>query len=154
MLPTGIQVRQAENVWPLLHSWHAFHKIDQPNNPTLDRFNEEAFRRRLTEAKKNPVLMDGCPSWLEKLGSEQLGDVWPAERAALAWMPALPAVNTSSAPGRAAGHLAKEHVTTIPVDGVDAALQVNLSAALFRTAVLRRWLLRAAGMPVPAGRGR
>ena len=44
---------------------HAFHKIDQPNHPTLDRFNEEAFRRRLTEAKKNLVLMDGCPAWLE-----------------------------------------------------------------------------------------
>ena len=133
---TGIQVRQAEkNVWPLLHSWHAFHKIAQPNNPTLDRFNEEAFRRRLTEAKKNPVLMDGCPSWLEKLGSEQLGDAWPAERAALAWMPKrYLRVNTlKCSREELQAILAKEHVTTIPVDGVDTALQVTSDAALFRT---------------------
>ena len=129
-------MRQAEkNVWPLLHSWHAFHKIAQPNNPTLDRFNEEAFRRRLTEAKKNPVLMDGCPSWLEKLGSEQLGDAWPAERAALAWMPKrYLRVNTLKCTrDELQAILAKEHVTTIPVDGVDTALQVTSDAALFRT---------------------
>ncbi len=133
---TGIQVRQAEkHVWPLLHSWHAFHKIAQPNHPTLDRFNEEAFRRRLTEAKKNPVLMDGCPTWLEKLGSEQLGDAWPAERAALTAMPKrYLRVNTLKCTrDELQAALAKEQVTTVPVEGVESALEVTSDAALFRT---------------------
>ncbi|MCS3455367.1 RsmB/NOP family class I SAM-dependent RNA methyltransferase [Aeromonas rivuli] len=133
---SGIQVRQAaKNVWPLLHSWHAFHKIDMPNHPSLDRFNEEAFRRRLTEAKKNPVLMDGCPSWLEKLGAEQLGDAWPAERAALAWMPKryLRVNSLKCTKAQLQAQLNKEHVSTIPVEGVDSALQVTSDSALFRT---------------------
>ncbi len=100
--------------------------------------------------------MDGCPSWLEKLGSEQLGDAWPAERAALAWMPKrYLRVNTLKCTrDELQAILAKEHVTTIPVDGVETALQVTSDAALFPHQGLRRRLLRAAGRRLPAGRRR
>ena len=139
-------VRPRRTSGPLLHSWHAFHKIDQPNHPTLDRFNEEAFRRRLTEAKKNPVLMDGCPAWLEKLGSEQLGEAWPAERAALAWMPALPAGQHPQVhSGRAASHAGQGACHHSARRGVETALQVTSDAALFRTQAFADGCFRAAG---------
>ena len=79
--------------------------------------------------------MDGCPTWLEKLGSEQLGEAWPAERAALAWMPKryLRVNSLKCTREELQAALAKEQVTTIPVEGVDSALQVTSDAALFRT---------------------
>ncbi|MGL5948547.1 MAG: RsmB/NOP family class I SAM-dependent RNA methyltransferase [Aeromonas sp.] len=133
---SGIQVRQAEkNVWPLLHSWHAFHKVMQPNHPSLNRFNEEAFRRRLQEAKKNPALLDGCPTWLEKLGSEQLADAWPAERAAFTAQPKryLRVNNLKCTREELQKALKKEAVHTQVVKDVDSALEVTSDAALFRT---------------------
>lgn len=132
----GIQVRQAGKMgWPLLLAWHAFHRIAMPNHRSLDRFKEETFRFRLQDAKKNPALMDGCPTWLDKLGTDQLGEAWPRERAALSEMPRR-FVRVNTLKGDKAALLAqfkKEGVEAIEVDGVDTALEITSDAALFKT---------------------
>lgn len=44
-------------------------------------------KRRVEEANQWPLLKDGCPEWLDKLGQGQLGRNWPEQREFLAQAP-------------------------------------------------------------------
>jgi len=83
----------------------------------------------------DPVLWDGCPQWLDLLGQAQLGDKWPAERAALAEQPKryLRVNELKCDREKLISRLQKEGVTAVPLDDVASAIEVTSDSALFRT---------------------
>ncbi|CAM2730793.1 RsmB/NOP family class I SAM-dependent RNA methyltransferase [Shewanella amazonensis] len=119
----------------VLNAWHRFHGLPIPRlRYTLD-IEEAVFAERLERAKAEPLLWDGCPDWLDKLGQAELGDTWAAERAALSLAPKryLRTNGLKCTRDELATRLAAEGVQTVPVDGVESALEVTSNAALFRT---------------------
>lgn len=119
----------------LLNAWHLFHQLPLPKMAYSLQMDEAKLNDRIEQAKANPVLWDGCPQWLEDMGLEQLGDAWPAERAALTAAPKrYIRVNTLKCDReQLQAKLAKEGVITEVVEGVESALEVTSDSALFRT---------------------
>ncbi|BDM64772.1 SAM-dependent methyltransferase [Shewanella sp. NFH-SH190041] len=119
----------------LLNVWHRFHGLTAPKFRYCEVLEESELQQRITQAKADLPLWDGCPAWLEQLGSAQLGEQWPAERAALRQMPHryLRANLLKCQLDALMARLAKEGVQTIAVEGVETALQVESDSALFRT---------------------
>lgn len=106
--------------------------LPELNVEGLDR---AGMRKRLAEAKQHPLLNEGCPFWLEELGSKELKDAWPAERKALG-EPAVRYIRTNTlkiSRNDLASQLAEEGVVSKPVKGVNTALEITSNAALFRT---------------------
>ena len=48
--------------------------------PELDAegFDRSGLSKRQKEAQEHPLLVEGCPYWLEELGSRELKEAWPA----------------------------------------------------------------------------
>jgi 16S rRNA (cytosine967-C5)-methyltransferase len=119
----------------LLNVWHLFHGLELPNMQYALQVNRDDFDTRLAHAKTQAPLWDGCPEWLDKLGTEQLGDAWPLERAALSLAPKryIRVNELKCTKAQLIERLAKEAVEAIDVEGVDSALEVISDSALFRT---------------------
>lgn len=119
----------------LLNAWHMFHGLELPKLPYTLTIEQDDFDQRLAQAKLDLPLFDGCPEWLDELGTAQMGSLWPAERAALAMAPQrfLRTNLLKCQPEELQQKLAREGVQTQRVDGVDTALQVISDSALFRT---------------------
>ncbi len=131
-------VAQAEApiaAWSLLCVWHQFHNLPLPPCAAAERFDLKAYECRRETARQDAALWDGCPPWLEELGSAQLGDQWPAERAALHRAPHryLRANALKCTPEQLLARLSQERVASRPLDEVPGALEVLSDAALFRT---------------------
>lgn len=96
-------------------------------------------RKRLLEGRKDPLLSEGCPVWLDELGKKELGDKWPAQRKALGDpAPRFIRANTLKTDRNAlAAELSDAGVVTRPVAGSSVALEVTSNAALFRTDAFR-----------------
>lgn len=126
----------------LLNGWHLFHDLALPKMQYSLQVDEAALREKIEVAKTIPTLWDGCPEWLDILGSEQLGDKWPAERAALMQAPKrYIRVNTLKCDRETLmDKLAKEGVETQIVESVDSALEVTSNSALFRTDCFQKGL--------------
>lgn len=106
--------------------------LPELNAEGLDR---AGMRKRFEKAKEHPLLNEGCPYWLEELGSKELKEAWPAERKALG-EPAPRFVRTNTLKitrDELASKLSAEGVVTKPVKGVNTALEITSNAALFRT---------------------
>ncbi len=71
----------------LINAWHMANGLELPKMRYALQMDSELLEQRMVEAQSMPALLDGCPQWLEALGSEQLGDNWPAERHALTQAP-------------------------------------------------------------------
>jgi 16S rRNA (cytosine967-C5)-methyltransferase len=126
----------------LLNVWHMFHGLELPKLQYALTIATDEFERRLAAAKVNPALYDGCPEWLELLGQIQLGDKWPAERAALAMAPKryLRTNLLKCSRDELQKKLLGEGVKTQLVEGVETALEVTSDAALFRTESFKQGL--------------
>ncbi|PKH98605.1 SAM-dependent methyltransferase, partial [Shewanella sp. 11B5] len=111
------------------------HGLDLPKMQYSLQLEQAAFEANLEQAKTDPVLWDGCPEWLNELGQAQLGDKWPAERAALAEQPKRYLRVNELKCNRDAliERLKKEGVTAIEVSDVASAIEVTSDSALFRT---------------------
>lgn len=107
-------------------------------------------------------LQDGCPDWLELLGQAELGNSWPAERAALARAaPRYIRVNLlKTSREQLQQALRQQGIQTQIVAGVDTALEVISDAALFQSDAFQRgWFeqqdagsqLVAGALPVTPG---
>ncbi|MBT1446020.1 RsmB/NOP family class I SAM-dependent RNA methyltransferase [Shewanella sp. JM162201] len=119
----------------LINAWHMFHGLALPKIRYSLTIEDEVFAARLDEAKANPLLWDGCPEWLDALGMRELGESWPAERAALSLEPKRYIRTNALKCDRdaLAARLEGEGVTTVAVDEVNSALEVTSDSALFRT---------------------
>ncbi|WP_394205830.1 RsmB/NOP family class I SAM-dependent RNA methyltransferase [Shewanella waksmanii] len=126
----------------LLNGWHMFHELPLPKLPYSLTIESADFTSRLEIAKQDQALWDGCPEWLDNLGQAQLGDQWPAERAALNAAPKR-FIRVNELKIDQAGlqsKLAKEGVQTQVVEGVPSALEVISDSALFRTDAFKQGL--------------
>ncbi|GIU30319.1 SAM-dependent methyltransferase [Shewanella colwelliana] len=126
----------------LLNAWHMFHGLDLPKMQYALKVEQTDFDQRLMEAKQQGSLFDGCPEWLDELGQTQIGDKWPAERAALATPPKR-YLRTNLLKGtreELIKTLAKEGVQTKVVETVDTAVEVMSDSALFRTEAFKNGL--------------
>ncbi len=128
----------SRNVERLILSYYATEGWPLPelNAEGLDR---SRMKKRIEEAKAHPLYNEGCPFYLEELGSRELGEKWPAERKALGQAaPRFIRVNTlKGTRDELASILSKEGVVTKSVKGVHTALEVTSNTALFRTMAFR-----------------
>lgn len=122
----------------------AYYTLEKWPWPELDPDGMErsGLDKKVEAALEHPLLKEGCPYWLEELGSRELKEAWPAERQALGLpAPRFIRVNTLKATrDELAQKLSAEGVVTRPVKGVNTALEVTSNAALFRTAAFREGL--------------
>ena len=107
-----------------------------------ENFDRNGVKKRLGEAQNNPLLVEGCPLWLEEIGKKELGDKWEAERKALSGSPRrfIRANTLKCDRDTLASKLSDEGVVTRPVAGVRNALEVTSNSALFRTSAFRNGL--------------
>lgn len=119
----------------LINAWHMANGLELPKMRYALQMDSELLEQRMVEAQSMPALLDGCPQWLEALGSEQLGDNWPAERHALTQAPKryLRTNLLKCSREELKARLAKEGVETCEVPEVGSALEVISDSALFRT---------------------
>lgn len=119
----------------LLSIWHKFHGLEAPRFVYCPPVEPDDYQVRLIDAKKRPALWDGCPEWLDDLGSQQLGDSWPAERQALAIAPKrFLRCNTLKCDiKQLSDMLTQEDIVTQTVASVATALEVTSDSALFRS---------------------
>lgn len=113
--------------------------LPELNAEGLDR---SGMRKRFEEAQEHPLLNEGCPYWLEELGSKELKEAWPAERKALGEM-ATRYIRTNTLKitrDELASKLTAEGVVSKPVKGVNTALEITSNAALFRTEAFKSGL--------------
>ena len=132
----------AKNIERLLIVWHYFHELSPAKLPQIGKFNHQQYQQLLKKAQRDEVLWDGCPDWLEKLGSTQLQAQWPAERKALL-EPAkrylrVNTLKTDNVSLRSS--LVKEGIETQLVNGVESALQVMSDSPLFRSKAFKSGL--------------
>lgn len=119
----------------LLNVWHTFNELPLPKLEYALVVEEADYLARLETAKADSTLWDGCPAWLDEMGTSQLGEAWPAERSALNKAPKR-FIRANLLKGNAdelAKKLKQEQVETQAVQGVDTALEVVSDSALFRT---------------------
>lgn len=126
----------------LLNGWHLFHGLELPKMQYSLQVDEKLLKQKIETAKSIPTLWDGCPEWLDTLGQAQLGDKWPAERAALTQVPGrfIRVNELKTNREKLMISLAKEGVETQIVDTVDSALEVTSNSALFRTDCFQKGL--------------
>ncbi len=107
-----------------------------------ENFDRNGVKKRLGEAQNDPLLVEGCPLWLEEIGKKELGDKWEAERKALSGSPRrfIRANTLKCDRDTLASKLSDEGVVTRPVAGVKNALEVTSNSALFRTSAFRNGL--------------
>lgn len=120
----------------LVGAWHLAQGIELPAmSGVKPNLNGVPFVQVKQAVDQQPLLVDGCPQWLDQLGAEQLGAAWPTQRAALAQRPErFIRVNTLKTDlSGLRKRLFDEKVKTAPVEGVDSALKVFSDSHLFRT---------------------
>lgn len=108
----------------------------------LDGMERSGLDKKVAEALEHPLYREGCPFWLEELGSRELKEAWAAERKALG-EPASRFIRTNTLKctrDELASQLSSEGVVTKSVKGVSTALEVTSNAALFRTLAFKNGL--------------
>ena len=117
----------ADKGWPL------------PELEGEEGFDRRGLNKRLEQARQDPLFSEGCPIWLEELGSSELKEAWPSERKALGLEPKryIRANTLKCTRDELAHALAEERVVTRPVSGCPTALEVTSNSALFRTSAFK-----------------
>ncbi|WP_133407237.1 RsmB/NOP family class I SAM-dependent RNA methyltransferase [Parashewanella tropica] len=132
----NIQLQDAaKNAELLVVVWHEFNGLNSGKLPKASQFKRSEYQHLLTKAKQDEVLWDGCPGWLDKIGVEQLGESWKAERKALL-QPAkryLRANQLKTTRDQLKKALSKEGIETQIVNGVGSALEVTSNSPLFKS---------------------
>jgi len=127
---------------PLLFAWCWVNDQRVPEFLDLNETEIRSIKQRWEKAQENAALLEGCPDWLEKLGSSELGEQWPKERAALA-LAAKRYIRTNTlkiSPAELAAELMREAIETRPVEGVSGALEVRSNSAIFKSKAFQNGL--------------
>lgn len=98
-------------------------------------FDRRGLKKRMGDARNDPILNQGCPIWLDEMGEKELGEKWPAERKALgeSALRFIRANTLKTDRDTLARELSEEGVVTKQVGGSQVALEVTSNSALFRT---------------------
>ncbi len=119
----------------LVCAWHLLHGKSQPILHKQAMLDEASFTHRVTDAKASPLLWQGCPTWLDELASEALGESWSSERAALSERAErFIRVNTLKISREdLLTHLSQQGIAAEAVPQVASAIRIKDNAALFNT---------------------
>lgn len=144
--PLALQAQAVAHCGALLRKLNAYQRLAGPEASTTELLacyfaqlqgsaQAQALWQQLT-----PQLQDGCPDWLEQMGSSELGADWPVERAALARpAPRYIRVNQLKASrDQLQQALAKAGIQAKTVEGVDTALEITSDAALFQSELFKQ----------------
>lgn len=123
----------------LLFSYCADHDWPLPELEGEEGFDRRGLKKRIGEARNEPLLNQGCPIWLNELGQKELKDKWEAERKALGESARrfIRANTLKTTRDELASELSKEGTVTRQVGGSQVALEVTSNSALFRTQAFR-----------------
>ncbi|WP_434341570.1 RsmB/NOP family class I SAM-dependent RNA methyltransferase [Motilimonas cestriensis] len=124
-----------ENGAKLIAAWHLLQGYEQPLLHKSAVLSTAEFNNKLTQAKTAPLLWQGCPTWLDNLGTAQLGEQWPKERAALAERPQRYIRVNELKTTRAAllDDLVTQGIKAEPVTNVATAIKINDQSSLFNS---------------------
>jgi len=123
------------HVGRLLFSFCAYKDFTLPELEGEEGFDRRGLKKRMAQALEDPLLKDGCPTWLETLCKSELKENWPKERAALgSESRRFIRTNTLKITKEELSHLLKTAgIVTRSVAGVNTALEVTSNSALFKT---------------------
>lgn len=115
----------------------AYYTVEKWPWPDMDPDGMErsGLDKKVTAALEHQLYREGCPFWLEELGSRELKEQWPQERKALGEV-ARRFIRTNTLKctrDELASALSNEGVVTKYVKDINTALEVTSNAALFRT---------------------
>ncbi len=71
------------SLWHLFGVWQVLKGAEYPAWTEFKNVNPNIINKRKEEAQKNITIAQSIPDWLNEMGSQQLGDIWPSEIAAL-----------------------------------------------------------------------
>lgn len=123
------------HVGRLTFAYCAYKDWPLPELEGEEGFDRRGLKKRIAQAKDEPLYNDGCPLWLQELGYSELKGKWDEQRVALgAESKRFIRTNTLKGTKEELAHLlATEGVVTKPVAGVPTALEVTSNSAIFRT---------------------
>lgn len=119
----------------------AYYTVEKWPWPDMDPDGMErsGLDKKVAAALEHQLYREGCPFWLEELGSRELKEQWPQERKALGEV-ARRFIRTNTLKctrDELASALSNEGVVTKSVKDINTALEVTSNAALFRTAAFK-----------------
>ncbi|MEM8593907.1 MAG: RsmB/NOP family class I SAM-dependent RNA methyltransferase [Pseudomonadota bacterium] len=119
----------------LLFVWCVLNKQKRPAFIEPSGEVGEQLVSRIQTLTDQPVLLDGCPDWLDQLGGEQLGERWVTERATMALAPTrfIRANTLKTSRDELREALQQESIETENVNDVPSALKVVSDSALFKS---------------------
>ncbi|MBQ4878090.1 RsmB/NOP family class I SAM-dependent RNA methyltransferase [Pseudoalteromonas luteoviolacea] len=123
----------SDDAW---HMWGAYTLLSGqtlPEIPEVSALNIADIEKELASAPEDVLL--SMPAWLDERARKELGAVWEQIARALN-KPAEHFIRVNSLKSDAVsvqGSLAKEQITTVPVDGLPNTLKVEQMGYLFRT---------------------
>ena len=123
------------HVGRLTFAYCAYKDWTLPELEGEEGFDRRGLKKRIAEAQGEPLYQEGCPLWLQELGSSELKNKWEDERKALG-QESHRFIRTNTLKGtrdELAHALSEEGVVTKSVAGVPTALEVTSNSALFRT---------------------
>ncbi|MDY5904020.1 MAG: class I SAM-dependent methyltransferase [Succinivibrio sp.] len=123
------------HVGRLTFSYCAYKDWPLPELEGEEGFDRRGLKKRIAQANDEPLYKEGCPLWLQELGSSELKGKWDEQRQALG-QESKRFIRTNTLKGtreELAHLLSEEGVVTKPVAGVPLALEVTSNSALFRT---------------------
>ncbi|OAV45461.1 RsmB/NOP family class I SAM-dependent RNA methyltransferase [Lewinella sp. 4G2] len=77
------QPKTREDFWRLIGTWLIMQGIDLPNWKEFGDLSAEVVQKRKLALEGQRPVLESIPDWLDELGQQQLGDVWPATLSAL-----------------------------------------------------------------------
>ncbi len=130
------------HVGRLTFAYCAYKDWPLPELEGEEGFDRRGLKKRIAEAKDDPLYNDGCPLWLQELGYSELKAKWDEERKALGGE-SHRFIRTNTIKGtrdELAHKLSEEGVVTKSVGGAPLALEVTSNSALFRTKAFKEGL--------------
>ena len=124
----------------LIAAWHLLQGYEQPLLHKSAVLTKTDVTQRITTAKTDLALWQGCPEWLETLGCQYLAERWPAERAALA-EPASRFIrvnNLKTTREALLNELTQHGIQAEVVANVPTALRINDQSSLFSTSAYQQ----------------
>jgi 16S rRNA (cytosine967-C5)-methyltransferase len=121
------------DLWQIVGTWLVHKGMELPDWSEFRNINPRQIAYRLTLAKQDQAIIESIPAWLEQLGQEQLGELWPAEIASLnVPAPLVIRANTlKTSSAKLQTLLQQTEITALPIDGYPDALLLKKRSNLF-----------------------
>lgn len=121
------------DLWQIIGTWLVYKEMELPDWNEFRNINPKQIAYRITLAKQDHAIIESIPVWLEQLGNEQLGELWPAEIASLnVPAPLVIRANTlKTSSAKLQTLLQQTEVAASPVEGYPDALILKKRSNLF-----------------------